>query len=380
MPHRDSATAPIAHALRILVVAPTAPHRGGIAQFSSMLVNTLANDHCVTFWAIDPLYPALLFPGNTAADPSIHPVTCTIDARLHGWNPYAWYRIWRTTPAHHYDVLIWQWWTPYWIPFLLILLLQARLRGIPTIALNHQLVEPDAAAWQTVFARWMLALAAAVIDLGTSSGGHRRQSTVALPIHGNILQHAQGGPLIRHALGIPHDAIVVLCFGFVRPYKGIDIIVTALQQTPNHVHLLIVGEWWQRDRALQQLCDHEAVRQRIHIVDRYVPNEAVGSYFAAANVVAMAYRSGTVSGVATLAAAAGVPLLVSAVGALAGLAAVRDVVHPNTPEAWATALTRLSNEPCAPVAPVPDQPSWQALQRAIEEHAAAISRTHTKAP
>ncbi len=380
MTPRDSATAPIAHALRILVVAPTAPHRGGIAQFSSMLGNTLTNDHCVTFWAIDPLYPALLFPGNTAADPSIHPVTCTIDARLHGWNPYAWYRIWRTTPAHHYDVLIWQWWTPYWIPFLLMLLLQARLRGIPSIALNHQLVEPDAAAWQAVFARWMLALADAVIDFGTSSRVHRRQSTIALPIHGALLRRANPGLCIREDLGIPENATVVLCFGFVRPYKGIDIIVTALQQTPVSVHLLIVGEWWQHDRALHLLCDHEAVRRRVHIVDRYVPNEAVGSYFAAATVVAMAYRSGTVSGVATLAAAAGVPLLVSAIGALAGLAAVRDVVHPNTPDAWATALTRLCNEPGAPVAPVPVQPSWQALQRAIEEHAAAISRTHTKAP
>ncbi|MFM2309992.1 MAG: hypothetical protein RLY87_2114 [Chloroflexota bacterium] len=366
--------------LRILVVAPSAPHRGGIAQFSTLLVKTLRQSHEVTFWAIDPLYPAWLFPGNTHTDPSAQRVTCPIDAWVHGWNPFAWLRIWRTVLPTSQDVLVWQWWTPYWVPFLLVLCIQARLRGIPTIALNHQLVEPDAARWQTVIAKGMLRLAGAVIDFGSPSARPGQRVCLPLPIHSEILDKAVVRQDIRARFGIPEDHRVVLCFGFVRPYKGVDIIVRALRNTPSTVQLLIVGEWWHKDHQLRSLCTAEGIGTRVHIVDEYVPNEDVAAYFAAADVVALPYRSGTVSGVATLAAAAGVPLLVSAVGALAGLAAVRDVVHPNTPHAWATALTRLSDAPRAPVAPVPAQPSWQALQRAIEDATVAMQIDTVRVP
>ena len=365
--------------MRILVVAPTAPQRGGIAQFSTMLVNALQQSHTVTFWAIDPVYPAWLFPGNTAADPSSRPVTCPIATRVHGWNPCAWLRVWRTVKPEEYDILVWQWWTPYWVAFLLVLLRQARIRGIPTIALNHQLIEPDATAWQGAIAELMLRCADAVIDFGTPSAPSGTRRCLPLPIHDAIIDHHGAGADIRARFAIPADHRVVLCFGFVRPYKGIDIIVRALHATPDTLHLLVVGEWWRKNPVLRNLCAHPAIRSRVHIVDAYIPNEEVADYFAAADVVALPYRSGTVSGVATLAAALGVPLLVSAVGALAGLAAVRDVVHPNTPDAWATALTRLCDTPRAPVAPVPAQPSWQALQRAIEQSAQAVHCTWSDA-
>ena len=72
-----------------------------------------------------------------------------------------------------------------------------------------------------------------------------------------------------------------------------------------------------------------------------------------------------------MAAACGVPLLTSAVGALGGLAAAPDVVHPNTPSAWAATLTQRAAAPPPPVVPVPSQPGWLALQRAVEELTAA---------
>ena len=108
--------------LRILVVAPVAPTRGGIAQFSTMLVNTLRLNHMVTCWAIAPLYPPLLFPGNAMPDDQAAQITCTIDNRIHGWNPLAWVRCWHGIKRREYDLVIWQWWTPYWVPFLLLLI------------------------------------------------------------------------------------------------------------------------------------------------------------------------------------------------------------------------------------------------------------------
>jgi glycosyltransferase involved in cell wall biosynthesis len=368
MPTADG-TAP---RLRILVVAPVTPFRGGIAQFSTMLVNALRAEHDVTCWAIDPLYPSALFPGNS------RPATgstlwCRIEARIHGWNPIAWATAWRTVRHHAFDIVIWQWWTPYWVPFLLMLVAQANMRGIATIALNHQLVEPDAPQWQELIARMMLTLADAVVHFGNSTPMHRTHRFLPLPLHGALLQRQQTSVNIRHVLAIPDDAFVVLCFGFVRPYKGIDIVLSAMQRTSPQIHLLLAGEWWHNDPVLRAQCRERTIAARIHVVDHYIPDEDVAAYFAAADVVALPYRSGSVSGVATLAASAGIPLLVSDVGALAGLATVRQVVAPNTPDAWAAALQQAYVQGTPPVTPIPDNSSWQALVQSIVELTASVA-------
>lgn len=368
MPTADG-TAP---RLRILVVAPVTPFRGGIAQFSTMLVNALRAEHDVTCWAIDPLYPSALFPGNPRPATG-STLSCRFEARIHGWNPIAWVTAWRTVRHHAFDIVIWQWWTPYWVPFLLMLVAQANMRGIATIALNHQLVEPDAPQWQALIARMMLTLADAVVHFGNSTPTHQTHRFLPLPLHGALLQGQQPPVNIRHVLAIPDDAFVVLCFGFVRPYKGIDIVLSAMHQTTPQIHLLIAGEWWNDDPVLRAQCRDRTIAARIHVVDHYIPDEDVAAYFAAADVVALPYRSGSVSGVATLAASAGIPLLVSDVGALAGLATVRQVVAPNTPDAWATALQQAYVQGTLPVTPIPDQPSWQALVQSIEELTASVA-------
>lgn len=363
---------------RFLVVAPLPPSRGGIAHFSAMLCAQLRTAHDITVWRIDPLYPPWLFPGNAQADPSARPIPTHVDAYIHGWSPISWWRSWHAITPSAYDAVIWQWWTPYWIPFLVVLLWLARRRGIPTIALNHQLVEPDAPPWQRSLAIRMLNRAGAVVSFGTPSHTQVQESVLPLPVHAAVLGTAApcgadlGSGSQRARLGIPADAFVVLCYGFVRPYKGTDIIVAALHDAVPQLHLVIAGEWWHTDSALRAACAHPAVRTRVHIDDRYIPNEETAALFAACDCVALPYRSGTVSGVATLAAATGVPLLTSAVGALGGHAAACAVVHPNTPAAWAAALSRLATQPRAPRAPVPSQPGWLALQRAIEEHTTAL--------
>lgn len=358
--------------IRILVVAPVAPSRGGIAQFSTMLVNALRARHDVTCWAIDPLYPTVLFPGNPRPAHA-STLSCQIESRIHGWNPIEWVTAWRTLRPHAFDIVIWQWWTPYWIPFILMLVVQAKIRGIATLALNHQLVEPDAPQWQAVIARLTLARADAVVHFGSHTPIHQMQQSLPLPLHGAVLRRTHPPVDIRQVRNIPADAYVVLCFGFVRPYKGIDIVVSALHHTPRHVHLLIAGEWWNNDAALRAECRELSIADRIHVVDRYIADGEVADFFAAADVVALPYRSGSVSGVATLAAVAGIPLLVSDIGALAGLAKVRQVVSPNTPAAWAAAILQACTTPVDPVLPVPDEPSWQALVQSIEELTASVA-------
>jgi glycosyltransferase involved in cell wall biosynthesis len=123
----------------------------------------------------------------------------------------------------------------------------------------------------------------------------------------------------RSRLGLPAGAAVALFFGFVRPYKGLEGLIDALPAVAARVpalQLVVAGEFWQPAGAFLSRAAALGVAGRLRLDDRYVPNEEVGDYFAAADVVVMPYRSATQSGVVTLAAEFGRPVVATRVGGL----------------------------------------------------------------
>jgi D-inositol-3-phosphate glycosyltransferase len=356
---------------RIVLIGPTPPQRGGVAHFTGMLSRYLRQHHPVTLWGFDPLYPRWLFPGTMAPDPSQTPLVCHVDVWLDGTAPWQWWRIMRTLHKDHYDLVIWQWWTPYWLPFLVLLHRYTRRAGLPTIAISHQLVEPDAAPWQTWVARWMLGHAAGVIFLGNQTTmpptWHGVWRSAPLPRHHDILrQPLPTRSAARHALGIAADADVVLFFGFVRRYKGLDTMLRALCQTRRPITLVVAGEWWDDARSqITPLLDHPALIGRLIIHDSYIPNEQVANYLQAADVLVLPYRSGSVSGVATLAACVGLPILASTSGAIGQQPGTVATIAPDDIAAWATALDDHVGAHARP-RPEPDA-SWPFFYQQLSE-------------
>ncbi|MFZ9858344.1 MAG: glycosyltransferase [Roseiflexaceae bacterium] len=330
--------------MRMVFITPTTPHRGGIAQFGTLLACLLAQSHQLTTWGFDRLYPAWLFPGSTAPDPSHQTINCAVDMWLDGINPLSWWRACQT--LKRVDLIIWQWWTPFWVPLIWFVTWQARQRGIPTLAICHQLVEPDAQAWQARIAVWSLRRADAVLFLGSAPDywqmPHRCIHLPALSAFSRVAcTHAQA----RHQLNLDEHTPIVLNFGFVRDYKGLDTIINAMVNSQVNYHLIIAGEWWPLRTNLRQLIAHHHMSDRVHIYDYYIPNEQVALFFAAADVVVLPYRSGTVSGVAGLAQQWGVPIIVSDVGAIAGITTPFAQLPANDSTAWQVALDRFFHTP-----------------------------------
>ena len=359
--------------LRMVLIGATPPHRGGVAHFTGMLSTWVRRQHDVTVWGFDPLYPRWLFPGNTTHDPSQTPVACQVDVWMDGTKPWQWWRQLHTLNAGMYDVVIWQWWTPYWIPLLWMLQHATRRAGIPTIAISHQLVEPDAPMWQQWLARWMLGHADGVVFLGDQTTMPRTWTSpwrcAPLPLHHAVMPH----PLptraaARQQLGIDADANVVLFFGFVRRYKGLDTLLQAMQATTQPCVLVIAGEWWDDVRhLLQPLVTHPALRDRLIIHDHYIPNEQVANYMQAADVLVLPYRSGSVSGVATLAAQVGLPVLASTSGAIAQQASTVATIPATDSAAWARALDTFFAQPAPPRIPHEVDASWQFFSQQLSE-------------
>lgn len=348
--------------MRMLLITPTTPHRGGIAQFGTLLATHLAHQHHLITWGFRRLYPRWLFPGSTLPDPSQQRTHCPVNTWLDALNPYTWWRAWRTLPS--VDIIIWQWWTPFWVPFILFTTWQARRRNIPTLAICHQLVEPDANSWQAQIAMWVLQRANAVVFLGIAPGNwvgaHRRCD---LPSLRAFMSDAPPTPDARQHLTLEATTSIVLFFGFVRDYKGLDTIIHAMAQSQMPYHLLIAGEWWPLRVHIDQLIHDYALTPRVHIHNHYIPNEHVATYFAASDVVVLPYRSGTVSGVAGLAQQYRVPIITSNVGALGGVGTPYATLPADNIEAWRDALDDFFRTPVAPQPPHDD--GWSACVHAI---------------
>lgn len=357
--------------MRILLIGPTTPHRGGVAHFTSVLSNFLHQSHIVTTWGFAPLYPRWLFPGNTAADPSKQPLVCTVDLWLDGGNPFAWWRVFRQITPGQFDLIIWQWWTPYWMPLVYLLQRNARRARITTIAISHQLVEPDAAPWQRWLALATLQHADGVIFFGNTPtllpNWHTPWRVASLPSFAAVVGDAiPDQTTARQRIGLPVNAQIVLCVGFVRPYKGIDTIINAMAVSSQPFLFLIAGEWWQARQPIEQLIRRHHLEARVIIHDHYIANEHIVDYLQAADLLVLPYRSGSVSGVATLAETVGLPMIASTVGDIGNQPGVIARVAPDNPAAWQVAIACFFDKKLPRTAPITDT-TWQRLLQAIEE-------------
>jgi glycosyltransferase involved in cell wall biosynthesis len=124
----------------------------------------------------------------------------------------------------------------------------------------------------------------------------------------------------RAAFGLPPTGPVLLFFGLVRAYKGVDVLVEAMPRilaAHPDATLLVAGEWYADAAGTRARIEEMDLAERVRIDDRYVPSSELATVFAAADLVVQPYRSATQSGVLQLAASHGVPCVVTDVGGLA---------------------------------------------------------------
>jgi glycosyltransferase involved in cell wall biosynthesis len=345
--------------MKFLVVGPTYPFRGGIAHHTTLLVKHLAKEHLALLISFKSQYPALLFPGKTDRDTSREPLRVPCEYALNPLNPITWNSVVRRAVEFNPNVLVLPWWVPFWAPCWWWLSRRIpRLTPARVVFYCHNVLphEPMPGI------QW---LSKKALDQGQAFVVQDEPDRILL----KNLVRLRGRPVrivpppsvkdicytlsdpveARKTLGLPSAGAVVLFFGFVRPYKGLDILIRAFPQLLElrDAHLLIAGEFWTKQETFLELIDSLQMKDRVTIVDRYLPNEEVGAFFSAADVVALPYRSGTGSAVAQLALGLGRPVIATRVGGLPEV--VHDgwnglLVDPENPDAFGNALVRFFGE------------------------------------
>ena len=330
--------------MKIILVGPAYPYRGGIAAFNERLAQQFIREgHEVVLYTFTLQYPSFLFPGTTQYSTDPAPEGLTITRRISSVNPITWLRAARAMLQEKPDMVVFAYWMAFMAPCYTVIARRLHHdRHVRTVGLIHNMVPHEPTLLDQLFAPRFVARMDAFVALSHSvvddiARLDRQSKPIALcphPLYDNFGTPVSREEALSH-LGLDATHRYVLFFGLIRDYKGLDLLMEAFADPRlADVRLIVAGECYGSAEK------YEALEQRLALTDhiiwhrQFVPNDEVKHYFAAASIVAQPYRSATQSGVTQIAYHFERPMLVTNVGGLAEMVPdgrVGRVVSPDAP-------------------------------------------------
>ncbi|OIP55292.1 MAG: hypothetical protein AUK34_13605 [Ignavibacteria bacterium CG2_30_36_16] len=313
---------------KILIIGPAYPYRGGNSLFVSHVYDSLKDHFEVIIYNYKLLYPSLLFPGTTQYDESETSIKKAPNKRLiNSVNPLNWitaaYKIAHEKP----DLIVFDWWHPFFgfCHFGISALLPAKYKK-KIIFITENYISHEANVVDRFLTKIGLTNAKAFVALSEivekelkTNNPSRKIYRSELPVYNCYNIESQNESLIRKKLGFNDEDKVLLFFGYVRKYKGLDILIEAMPEILRffpEAKLLIVGEFYDDPKDYTNRVMSLGIKDKVTIVNKFVPNEDVGSYYIASDLVVLPYRSATQSGILNVAYGFLKPVLATRVGGL----------------------------------------------------------------
>ncbi|MFH1177890.1 MAG: glycosyltransferase [Acidobacteriota bacterium] len=336
---------------RIALVGPSWPYRGGISRTTTQLALALERrGSLAAFLVASRQYPRFLYPGTRDIDPHACPRLPFAQPCFGVLQPLSWRRLLRSLRAAAPDAVALPFWTWAWTGMELCL---QHGRVGPVVGIIHNPVDHDASWLGRRMSRLVLAgFRGFFCHARAVEEGLRRQfPEVPVALHPLAAEPASAADrqAARRRLGVGENAVAALCFGLIRPYKGVEVLLAAMRRlaADSPLVLLLAGEPWGSLGAemRRQLAD-PLLAARVIARLEWIPEEEVGSWLGAADAMVLPYHAATGSAVAAQALGAGLPLVATRVGGLAEV--VEDGVNgllipPGDATALALALGRLAD-------------------------------------
>lgn len=359
------------HNKKIMIIGPVKPYRGGIAQHTSMLNQTLSVDYeCLTI-SFSRQYPRWLYPGKSdrecdgVEEPGVEYILDSI-------NPLTWQQVYRRIVNFAPTLVVFPWWHVYWVGSFGWLAGRLRKSGIAVVFICHNVIAHENSAWQHILTRFALFRANRFLVHTYEDKQNLLKiiPTASVEVHPLPIFEQfppSGNRLTRSA------KLELLFFGFVRPYKGLDIFIDSLSLLQNRdIHVSIVGEFWEGEDDVRRQIETAGLSEQIDIVSIYVSDAEAAEYFSRCDAVILPYRSATGSAVIPLAYLYGKPVIATRVGGLPdviveGMSGL--LVEPESPAALAHAITDLYDGRFVPdvqeIEKLKNQMSWSSYAKAV---------------
>lgn len=317
----------------IVILGPAHPFRGGgITTFNERLATEFQQQgYQVTIYNFSLQYPSFLFPGKSQYSTEPAPAHLTILSKVNSINPLNWISVGNELRKLRPDLIVVRYWLPLMGPALGTILRKVKKNGhTKIIAITDNVVPHEKRPGDIPFTRYFLRPCDAFItmsqkvmkDLKTFEPD-KPAIQVAHPLYDNF-GAAVSREEARGKLKIRNEESIILFFGFIRKYKGLDLLLEALALVKEKIQhaklkmpkLLIAGEFYEDEKIYQQKIDELGIREDLILETHFITDSEVKNYFCAADVVVQPYRNATQSGVTPLAYHFEKPMIVTNVGAL----------------------------------------------------------------
>ncbi len=320
---------------KVIIIGPAHPLRGGLATFNQRLAkefNDQGDDCCIYSFSLQ--YPKFLFPGKTQYTNEPAPSGIKIFSLINSINPFNWIKVGNRLKKEKPDIIVVRYWLPLMGPALGTILRRVRKnRHSRIICIADNIIPHEHRAGDKAFTKYFLKSCDAFITMSAKVMDDLRKFEKDKPA--KLIQHplydSFGEPIskseAREKLKINNEELIILFFGFIRNYKGLDILLDAMKilkektlnselRTPK---LLIAGEFYEDEKPYQEQIDKLDIRDNLILHTDFIPDSHVKYYLCAADVVIQPYRNATQSGVTPLAYHFEKPMIVTNVGGLPSL-------------------------------------------------------------
>lgn len=313
---------------KIIILSPAHPLRGGIASSSERLAQELIKEgHDVQLVSFSLQYPGFLFPGKTQFTDDLAPADLQIETKLNSINPINWVRTGLYLRKLNADLIIVRYWLPFMGPSLGTVCRIAKGNGrTKIIALADNIIPHETRIGDKQFTQYFCNSVDAFLVMSRSVGEDAKlfspQKPVTYsphPIYDNYGDLVNRDTALNH-LKLDTNYRYLLFFGFIRDYKGLDILLEAIANEDIKglpIKLIIAGEYYGKTYKYDTIIEKHQLQDKIISHNIFIANDDVKYYFAAADLVAQPYRTATQSGISQLAYHFEKPMIVTNVGGLA---------------------------------------------------------------
>ncbi len=337
--------------MRLSLISVGPPYRGGISDLSALIYEELSKDHQVQFINFKRQYPSILFPGKTEYKIGDRASDFQSKRIIDSINPLTWIQAVKQIREFDSEWAIFRYWNPFFAPLIGYIAGKLRKKSIKVAVLIDNLVPHEESFLDSWMARRILGRADHVItmsksvsqDVQTHHPG-MKTSTLFHPLY-EIYRSSHTKAEARAKLNLPQHPIV-LYFGLIRPYKGLDIMIKALGAIKHEFDdytALILGEAYEDSQKYVDLIKSEGISSYTIFRNEFISDSELPLYFTAADVLVLPYRSATQSGIVGIALQMDRPVIATKVGGLGEYIQEGEtgyLVEPENPEALGQTILR----------------------------------------
>ncbi|ANE49373.1 glycosyltransferase [Flavisolibacter tropicus] len=315
---------------RIVIIGPAYPLRGGLATFNQRLaLEFIKEGHSCELVSFSLQYPSILFPGKTQYSEEPAPTGLTIHSIINSISPTNWLKVGKRLRNERPDFIIVRFWIPFMGPALGTILRQVKKnRHTKVICIADNVIPHEHRPGDRTFTRYFLKACDGFITMSEKVMSDLRQfennkpaQLVQHPLYDNFGEKISKEEA-RSYLKLSTSDKIILFFGFIRKYKGLDLALQAM--TDNRIKeagikLMIAGEFYEDEKPYLQIIKDNHLEETVILKNQFIQDQEVKYYLCAADMVVQPYRNATQSGVTPLAYHFEKPMVVTNVGGLPDL-------------------------------------------------------------